>query len=158
MNNFAFIDGNNLFLGVKALGWKIDMRRFRQYLKDQYGVTKAYYFIGFHPDQQNLYRSLQEAGFVLEFKPTLTLKDGTMKGNCDAELVLRTILEIGNYDNAVIVTGDGDFQCLVKHLIEVAKLEKVISPSAKGCSKLIKKICTPTFIEELRSKLEYVKH
>jgi len=32
-NNFAFIDSQNLNLGIQSLGWKLDYRRFRIYLK-----------------------------------------------------------------------------------------------------------------------------
>ena len=56
--------------------------------------------------------------FFVSFKPTLEYKDGTTKGNCDAELVLQAMIEYLNYDKAVIVTGDGDFYCLVKYLVE----------------------------------------
>ena len=88
--NFAFIDSQNLYLSVtKGLGWKIDFKKFRVYLKEKYSVTKAYLFIGYVHTNQSLYTELQNAGFVLIFKPTLAYKDGTTKGNCDAELVLQ---------------------------------------------------------------------
>jgi hypothetical protein len=29
MNNYAFIDGNNLYLGVRSQGWKLDYKKFR---------------------------------------------------------------------------------------------------------------------------------
>ena len=48
------------------------------------------------------------------FKDTIELKDGNRKGNVDAELVLSAAaIEFINYDKAVIVSGDGDFACLV---------------------------------------------
>jgi len=34
-NNYAFIDSNNLNLGIQSLGWKLDFRRFRRYLKEK---------------------------------------------------------------------------------------------------------------------------
>ena len=43
---FAFIDSNNLHLGVLSQGWKLDWRKFRQYLRNKYNVNKAYLFIG----------------------------------------------------------------------------------------------------------------
>lgn len=54
-NNCAFIDSQNLNLGVKSRGWNLDFARFRQFLKDKYGVNKAYLFIGFVPENQMLY-------------------------------------------------------------------------------------------------------
>ena len=111
-NNYAFIDAQNLNLGVQRLGWKLDFRRFRVYLKEKYLVTKAYLFIGYLAQNTNLYRALQEYGYILIFKAVLQKKDGTVKGNVDAELVLHAMIQYGNYDRAVIVTSDGDFACL----------------------------------------------
>ena len=32
-NNYAFIDSQNLHLGIKGLGWILDFQKFRIYLK-----------------------------------------------------------------------------------------------------------------------------
>ena len=116
-NNYAFIDSQNLNLSIRELGWKLDFSRFRIYLRDKYGVTKAFLFIGFISENNDLYASLQEAGFICIFKPTLVYKDGTTKGNCDAELVLHAMIEYPKYRKAVIVTGDGDFYFFLKYLL-----------------------------------------
>ncbi len=44
-NNHAFIDSQNLNLSIQSLGWKLDFARFRVYLKEKYGVDKAFLFI-----------------------------------------------------------------------------------------------------------------
>ena len=128
-NNYAFIDAQNLNLGVRELGWQLDNRRFRVYLQHKYHVTKAYLFIGYLPQNANLYRSLQEAGYVLIFKPVLEKKSGAVKGNVDAELVLHAMILYPNYDKAVVVTSDGDFACLVEYLSGKGKLKVVLGPS-----------------------------
>lgn len=46
--NYAFIDFQNIYLGVLDLGWKIDWKRFRIYLKDKYKVKKAFIFFRFY--------------------------------------------------------------------------------------------------------------
>jgi len=61
-NNYAFIDGQNLHLGVQDLGWKLNYKKFRIYLKDKYKVSKAYLFIGYLPENQELYKSLKNVG------------------------------------------------------------------------------------------------
>ncbi|MCF7843464.1 NYN domain-containing protein [Candidatus Gracilibacteria bacterium] len=137
-NNYAFIDSQNVNLAIQSLGWKLDFARFRVYLKEKYGVTKAFLFIGYIEGNNELYISLQSAGFICIFKPTLEYKDGTTKGNCDAELVLHAMIEYPNYDKAVIVTGDGDFYCLVQHLIEKEKLSAVVIPNRFRFSALLK--------------------
>ena len=92
-NNYAFIDSQNLYLGIKELGWKLSYKKFRVYLKEKYAVTKAYLCIGYLHGNESLYRSLQSAGYVLVFKPTLEHVDGQVKGNVDAELVLQAMID-----------------------------------------------------------------
>jgi len=156
-NNFAFIDGQNLNLGIKSLGWKLDYNRFRKYLAEKYSVNTAYYFVGYVAGNQPLYSELQKAGYVLIFKPTIPDGDGKIKGNIDADLVLQAMIDFTNYDKAIIATSDGDFYSLVKHLYENSKLKFVMSPYVKTCSSLLKieakeKI---VFMDNLKKKLEY---
>lgn len=126
--NYAFIDSQNLNLAIRAQGWKLDFKRFRVYLSEKYDVEKAYLFIGFIQGNQVLYAALQEAGFTCIFKPTLQYKDGKTKGNCDAELVLWSMIDLKEYAQAVIITGDGDFHCLVDYLLQQNKLKCVMIP------------------------------
>jgi uncharacterized LabA/DUF88 family protein len=158
-NNYAFVDSQNLHLGIQKLGWKLDYRKFMVYLAEKYGVKKAYIFIGFVALNQSLYDHLQEAGFILKFKPTIPDAEGKIKGNIDADLVLRAALEFNEYDKAVIVTSDGDFYSLVQHLYESAKLEVVLSPDMEHCSTLLKRTAKEKiwFMNNLREKLEYKK-
>ncbi len=71
MKNIAFIDGQNLHLGTKKVdggAWVVDNIKFRRYLKEKYQIEEAYYFLGFVSDEeQDLYSSLQRAGFILSF-------------------------------------------------------------------------------------------
>ena len=156
-NNYAFIDSQNLNLGIQKLDWKLDYRKFRVYLQEKYSVQKAYIFIGFTPFNQKLYNNLQESGFILEFKPTIPDGDGKIKGNVDADLVLQAILKIGEYNKAVIISSDGDFYSLVQHLYGVRKLETVLSPDITNCSVLLQKSARDKirFMDNLKKKLEY---
>lgn len=156
-NNSAFIDGQNLNLGVQSLGWKLNFSRFRTYLAEKYSITTAYYFIGYVAGNQPLYSELQKAGYVLVFKPTIPDMDGNIKGNIDADLVLQAMIDFPNYDQAMIVSSDGDFYSLVKHLYQCGKLLCVMSPYIKTCSTLLKKEAKEkiVFMDNLRTKLEY---
>lgn len=156
-NNFAFIDSQNLNLGIQSLGWKLNYKRFRIYLKEKYKVSTAYLFIGYIPDNQDLYSSLQESGYVLVFKPTLPDKNGEVKGNVDADLVLQAMIDYNRYGKAVIITSDGDFYSLVKYLYKNNKLKCVMSPYFKTCSALLKKTAKEkiVFMSNLKKKLEY---
>ncbi len=138
VSNYAFIDSQNLNLAIRDMGWKLDFARFRVYLQEKYAVEKAYIFIGYMPSNQGLYSYLQDAGFHCIFRPTITYKDGKTKGNCDAELVLQAMIDIEAYDKAVIVSGDGDFYCLINHLIAHEKLAALIVPNKHKYSALLK--------------------
>lgn len=155
-NNYTFIDSQNLNLAIRDQGWELDFKRFRQYLKDTLDVTKAFIFIGFVPTNQNLYTSLQQKGYILIFKPTLRLPDGKVKGNTDAELVLHAMIEYPNYDKAVIVTGDGDCYCLIKHLKKQGKLKRLIIPNQLKYSSLLREFAPDMlFLNGLKDKLRY---
>ncbi len=158
-NHFAFIDSQNINLGIQSLGWKLDWKRFRVYLKEHYRVHKAYIFIGYVPENTALYQSLQNYGYILVFKPVMYRTDGKPKGNVDAELVLQAMIDFKEYEKAVIVTSDGDFGCFVRYLYEQQKLERVLTPNKKGCSVLLKRAARERidFLEYARIKLEYKK-
>jgi len=153
---YAFIDSQNLNLGVKSQGWKLDWRKFRQYLRNKYNVTKAYLFIGQLAGNESLYTYLQECGYILVFKPTLEHKVDNkiiIKGNVDAELVLHTMIHFKNYQKAIIVSGDGDFHCLIEYLVNKDKLLKVLVPTARYSS-LLRHFNTDNLI----SRIDLLKH
>jgi len=161
-NNYAFIDSQNLNLGVKSQGWKLDWRKFRQYLNNKYNIKKAYLFIGQLAGNESLYTYLQECGYILIFKPTLEHKVDNkiiIKGNVDAELVLHTMIHFNNYQKAVIVSGDGDFHCLIEYLVNKDKLLKVLAPTARY-SVLLRHFNTDNLISRidlLKNSLEQKK-
>ncbi|MDP2909666.1 MAG: NYN domain-containing protein [bacterium] len=157
--NYAFIDSQNLNLGVKALGWNLDFKKFRIYLKEKYSIAKAYIFIGYMEGNQNLYRSLQEYGYVLIFKPVI-IEDGRKpKGNIDADLVLQAMIDFyeNHFEKAVIVTSDGDFYSLVDYFYRKNKLLAALSPNKEKCSILLQKSAREKmmYLNNLKQKLEY---
>ncbi|NCS98936.1 NYN domain-containing protein [Candidatus Parcubacteria bacterium] len=159
VNNFAFIDSQNLNLGIRDLGWELDFKKFYKYLKEKYSTTKAYIFIGYIPGNETLYTKLQNMGYICIFKPTLELKGGKIKGNVDAELILHTMIQYKNFDKAIVVSGDGDFYCLVEYLLNENKLEIVLVPDEKKYSALLKRLSRPDknifeFLNRKRNKLE----
>src|SRR3989304_6372129 len=159
--NYAFIDSQNVNLGIRDLGWKLDWRKFRVYLREKYEVQIAYMFIGYLEKNQDLYLSLQKSGYILVFKEILRNKDGMVKGNCDAELVLQTMIDYDKYQKAIIVSGDGDFACLVRHLKKQKKLEKVLVPNIRKYSALLKKAAAGEdldYMNNLKTKILYEKH
>ncbi|TET51251.1 MAG: NYN domain-containing protein [Actinomycetota bacterium] len=158
-NNYAFIDGQNLHIGISKLGWKIDYIKFRKYLYDKFNINKAFYFIGYLEDNEKLYASLIRSGYILKFKKP-TIRNGRVKGNIDTELALKTICDLGRYNKAVIISGDGDFYCLSKHLDYIKKLLRILIPDFNYCPDRYRNARFEKFLlymNDMEQKLSYKK-
>ncbi len=155
--NYAFIDCQNVHLAIRDQGWKLDWFRFRRYLREKYFIKEAFAFIGYIPGNEALYDYLQRAGFKIVYKPTLEIgkgKERVVKGNVDAELVLHAMIEWNNYDKAIIISGDGDFHCLIEYLLKHDKLSKLVIPNAKKYSALLRVFHTYiVYMNTLRPKI-----
>lgn len=154
---YAFIDSQNVNLGIQRLGWKLDLRKFRIFLEPKYAVQKACFFIGYLEQYADFYEAACSYGYTLVFKEVVH-QEGKPKGNVDAELVLQAMIDYPVYDRAVIVTSDGDFACLVRYLATNGKLQRVLSPGTPAlCSALLKPAAQHRidFLDSQRHKLEY---
>lgn len=170
-NTYAFIDSQNLNLGTQRMGWKMDWRKFRKFLRDKYGVSQAYMFIGYLSDNEALYEYMHELGFLVVLKPTVDVtpkpdsnaqnrgeekeKDKSIKGNVDAELVLYAMKELPNYEQAIIVSGDGDFFSLAEYLEEQGKLANILTPNWQYSSLLKPFENKIVRLDQLRRQLSY---
>ncbi len=157
--NYAFIDSQNLNMATQSMGWNLDWIKFRNFLRQEYSVEVAYLFIGFLPDNQDLYASLQKAGYIIIFKPVRTTKDG-VKGNIDAELVLQAMIDINNYEQAVIVSGDTDFYCLVSYLNQHNRLASLIVPNQRHINPVLIEAAKERiiYLNDMRRALEYKRY
>lgn len=166
---YAFIDSQNLNLSIKHniskkgrllySGWELDFNKFRIYLKDKYNVSKAFLFIGWIAGNEGLYHFLESSGYTMIYKPTLNYKDDKhqeqTKGNVDAELVLHAMIEFCTFDKAIIISGDGDYYCLIKYLQEQNKLLHVAIPNRHSYSSLLREFRSYfIYISDLKQKLE----
>jgi len=101
-----------------------------------------------------LYTKLQEIGFTIVFKETISDKDGKVKGNCDADLVLKVVVDYfeKSFSKSVIVSSDGDYASLVKFLKKKDAYKVLISPSNK-CSYLLRKLNLPIIYLDTQKNL-----
>jgi uncharacterized LabA/DUF88 family protein len=142
---YAFIDSQNLNVSVQKYGWKMNWKKFREFLTNRYGVTKAFMFIGYVPEHEDIYEKMHAAGYGVVLKPTFDMSrpqaaeqaaksDKPVKGNIDADMVLWAMKEMRNYEKAIIVSGDGDFFGLVEYLAQQGKLLKILTPTGQYSS------------------------
>ncbi len=156
------------------MGWKMDWRKFRIMLREKYGVTKAYMFIGHMPEFEDMYMQMHDLGYLVVLKPTQNLnkpivekpvvagaepeEKKPIKGNIDADLVLWTMREINDYDKAIIVSGDGDFYGLIEYLVEQKKLLHIMAPNWQYSSLLKNFEDYIVRIDQLKRELAYFSH
>lgn len=181
---YAFIDSQNLNLGTQRMGWKLDWRKFRKFLLDEYNVSNAYMFIGYMAENEQLYEYMYELGFLIVLKPTLDIttihpeeesaealaaqtsdqkakkeaddkEKPAVKGNIDADLVLYAMKEFPNYDKAIIVSGDGDFFGLAEYLEQQGKLANILTPNWQYSSLLKGFESKIVRLDQLRRQLTY---
>jgi uncharacterized LabA/DUF88 family protein len=168
ISNYAFIDGQNLRYST-AKGdnpWTINLKRFRIYLERKYHVSKAYYFIGYHTSQyEEMYRRIQEAGYILVFRKHSGGMISQKKGNVDTDIVfaiMRTVAEREPMGKVVLVSGDGDYYKMVQYLIGKDKFARLLAPNEKYMSSLYKTF-EPKYYAflnrpDVKNKIEYQKN
>ena len=181
--NLAFIDAQNMYLGTtkcvtcaEVLGisqtnislehctcgaaWEIGLAKFRIYLKENYNVSEAYYFLGNVKDHyEELYNEIQKAGFILIFKEHTNKVRSKKKGNIDADLVyevMKNLIDNDKFNQVVIVSGDGDYKKLVSYLITKARFKKILFPNKKFASSLYNEI-GGEFFDNLENLKTYIQ-
>jgi hypothetical protein len=163
--NQAFIDGQNLFLGTTQSSdpWKVDLYKFRIYLRERYNVEKAYYFIGRKEDKlQELYERIRDAGYILVFRAHSGDMKSSKKGNVDTDIVFMTMKvfhESVKEERYYFVSGDGDYYKMIKYLQLQKRLGEILFPSMKKSSSLYRQIGNVYYDyldkREVREKIKY---
>lgn len=155
-NNIAYIDGANLHLGISSAKWELDYKKFRVWLTDKFDISDAYIFLGNIPKYSSLYAYLQECGFKIIFKQVVYDSAGKAKGNCDADLVLKSCQDFYNkkFDKMLLVSSDGDYSSLVEFVKSEKRLVGILSPyDQKKCSILLKRTNAKIFYLEDQKNL-----
>jgi uncharacterized LabA/DUF88 family protein len=153
LRNIAYIDGQNLHMGTAKSEprWLVDLARLRIYLDRKYNVSRAYYYLGYVQEGDNiekLYEAIQAAGFILVFREHNSAMLGKKKGNVDADIIFSVMKRLylkDKFHKVVLVSGDGDYKMLVDFLIEQGKFEKILFPNRRYRSSLYKAIAIKYF-------------
>lgn len=66
------------------------------------------------------------------------------------------MIQLPNYDKAIIVSGDGDYHCLIEYLLSLDKLGYLLIPNRYSFSSLLREFSKFTyFVSDLKAKLEF---
>lgn len=117
----VFVDVQNVYYTVKeSFGCHFNYQAFWDTVTADREVVGAFAYAidRGDPQQINFQQILRSIGFEVKLKPFISRRDGSAKGDWDVGITL-DMIEFGSQaDVAVLVSGDGDFDLLVKKLIE----------------------------------------
>jgi uncharacterized LabA/DUF88 family protein len=118
-----FIDGSNLHMTAKSLGFDIDFRRLLREFRSRGNLVRAFYCTAVVEDQEYasvrpLLDWLDYNGYTVITKAAREYVDHTgrrkVKGNMDIELAVNAMEIASKVDHIVLFSGDGDFRSLVE--------------------------------------------
>ena len=118
--------------------------------------------IGRHLQRVRFYLKLLEFGYRLFLKPVKIYEqeDGTTKrkANCDVDMAFHLMKEKDNFDRAIVLSGDGDFLPVLKHLNKECGKEILIMARGPRTAKEIKQFAGDKFLDftRLQHKLKYL--
>ncbi|NNE65922.1 MAG: NYN domain-containing protein [Pyrinomonadaceae bacterium] len=108
----VFIDGNNLFHAARFHNLDIDYNKLLRVLLGDGRLLRAFFYTGVDAGaerQQGFLLWMRRNGFRVVQKELKTFVDGTRKANLDVEIAVDMLSLAGQYDTAVLVSGDEDF-------------------------------------------------
>lgn len=108
----VFIDGNNLFHAARFHNLDIDYNKLLRILLGDGRLLRAFFYTGVDAGaerQQGFLLWMRRNGFRVIQKELKTFYDGSRKANLDVEIAVDMLSLAGQYDTAVLVSGDEDF-------------------------------------------------
>ena len=122
----VFVDVQNVYYTVKqSHGCHFDYRAFWNQVTAGREVVRAFAYAidRGDPKQIRFQQILESIGFEVKLKPYIQRSDGSTKGDWDVGITLDMIELAEAIDVAVLASGDGDFDLLVRKLRDAHGVE-----------------------------------
>jgi uncharacterized LabA/DUF88 family protein len=164
-----FVDGANAFYMQKAQGWWIDFAKFRRHFGEQQGkeITECFYFTGMPPfwekdrvsSQRAFCNWLTRLGYtVIQKELKVVARDDqgreTRKANLDTEITLHVVQSLPQWDEMVLLEGDGDFAPLAMQVRANQKRVVCVSSRRFLARELLNAATHVVDLDSIRSQIE----
>ncbi|GFP24638.1 hypothetical protein HKBW3S43_00951 [Candidatus Hakubella thermalkaliphila] len=136
----VFIDASNIYFSEKTLGWRIDFKKLLEYFKKNTNLSRIAFYSAINPEnekERKFHDLLEIIGYVVRHRKIKFIKDktegihgGHHKGNIDVDLTIDAVHFRDEYDSFVLLSGDSDFESLIKYLKAFSK--RCVVMSTKG--------------------------
>lgn len=141
---FAFIDASNIiYRGTDKNPWKIDLKKLIKYLKERFNTKRVLYYAGVENTNQaqlGLYKKMKVWGYEMKLNKVKYFVNEKgewySKADVDARMVFEMMKYFNHYDQAVVLTGDGDFYWALEYLIQKRKRIWLIASPSKTAKEL----------------------
>jgi len=103
----------------KPLNLRMLLNYLQNKLKDKDIEESEIIIVSRHIKRVKFYLKLEQFGYLLQLKPTKIYWDDDKpikKANCDVDMTLDLVRYMGEYQEALILSGDGDFARVLKYL------------------------------------------
>jgi len=144
----------------------IDLDELIKYLEEKMHDSKLedkdIILINRHLKQIKFYRKLRDFGYEMKLKPTKSYIDRhgepIKKANCDVDMTFDIMRLMGQYNDAVVISGDGDFIPVLSYLKHKGR-EVIVLAHPKCTSRDLKKMLKNNFqaFTKLKRVLEFLE-
>lgn len=127
LNKIAvFVDAVNIEKFAKQKGLKPDYQKLEQELtKSAPEVLGLFYYTALEANAKPKAKGI--ANYQVISKPVVRYQNGKAKGNLDSEIIRDLMSKSSEFGTAILVSGDGDFTCIVEHLQQQQKRVIVVA-------------------------------
>ncbi len=180
----VYIDGSNIYHGGLQVGWQIDYSKFLKFIERKYEIAIINYYnsIGYEKGRDGKYLKDQRGNYIhnqatLKFEnvlKTLGIKviskplkfvhgnEAIATNKLDGDIMIDALLESKKWDELLLLSGDSDFERLVKEMVSQNKKVNIFSFTSRISHELIvlskkSEFVNFTKIDNLRKILIY-KH
>ncbi len=156
----VFVDVANVELGADRAKMRLDWGRVLNFLGRDRQLVRAIAYAPVHDDPevsretQRFVEPFLDKGYKIITKPLKRFSDGTIKANVDIELALDVMNMLERLDVVCLVSGDGDFEPLVKSAQDRGVRVEVVALS-NSCSNNLRDL-SDAFID-LQSRANEVR-
>ena len=131
-----FADVQNIYYTVRDVyGGYFNYRALWDQLSEDYEIVAAdaYAIDRDDPKQKSFQQTLRNIGFKVNLKPFIQRADGSAKGDWDVGIAIDMMDAVAsqNIDMLVLVSGDGDFDVLLKRIHHGAGVGTMVYGVAK---------------------------
>src|SRR3989338_478412 len=137
----VFVDVQNLYYSARNLyGAKVNFREIlKEAVKGRNLIRAIAYVIKADvKDEGNFFEALSKIGFEVKAKDLQTFFGGHKKGDWDIGIAMDTIELAQKLDTIVLVSGDGDFAELIRHMKHAMGCRVEVMAFGKSSSSKIK--------------------